>query len=685
LTQTTVLSLAIDPKTPSIVYAGTSFGIFKSTDGATSWVAGPTLTCSALVIDPVTPTTIYAGNSPTDVFKSTDGGRNWFPVDAGLPLQAGCLAEQCFVDALAIDPRSPSTLYAGTQNGVFKSANGGGSFSGANAGLAGLKVFALAVDPSVSTTVYAGTDLGVFKSVDGAGTWTRLLNGLNETAVFALALLPGSASTICAGSADGLFRSTDGGASWTQILLNHGTYALAVDPSSPTTLYEGGADGVGQSTDGGVTWNPFGNLASALPSVNALAVDPRSATTVYAGTDAGAYKTAIEPISNKLKWFTNSALASRRIFAVVLDPSSSSTLYAGTDGGLYKSIDAGISWTPITNGLTATRVFALTFDRTSSTFYAGTNGGVFKSADGGASWVPTNQGLRNLVVNAVAVAPGSSETLYAGTAGNSVFQVGSPGSCVAGSEVLCLSGSRFRVRVTWRAADLGTSGAGQAAPLTSDTGYFWFFQSTNVELVIKVLDARAVNGKFWVFYGALSNVEYTITVTDTVTGEAKTYFNPQNTLASAADTSAFPLSGGASGMTEASSATERVPSPPGVLRMPPERPAACVAGPTALCLSSARFRVEVAWRSAAQGTSGAGQAAPLTSDTGTFWFFQSTNVELILKVLDARAVNGHFWVFYGALSNVEYTITVTDTLTGAVKTYFNPQDTLASSADTLAF
>ena len=69
----------------------------------------------------------------------------------------------------------------------------------------------------------------------------------------------------------------------------------------------------------------------------------------------------------------------------------------------------------------------------------------------------------------------------------------------------------------------------------------------------------------------------------------------------------------------------------------------------------------------------------------TCWFFQPSNVELVVKVLDGRAVNGRFWVFYGALSNVEYTITVTDTVTGAVKTYFNPQGNLASVADTEAF
>ena len=78
-----------------------------------------------------------------------------------------------------------------------------------------------------------------------------------------------------------------------------------------------------------------------------------------------------------------------------------------------------------------------------------------------------------------------------------------------------------------------------AVPITGDTGYFWFFSSNNVELVIKALDGRAVDGKFWIFYGALSDVQYTITVTDTQTGAVKTYTNPSGQLASVADTSAF--------------------------------------------------------------------------------------------------------------------------------------------------
>ncbi len=76
---------------------------------------------------------------------------------------------------------------------------------------------------------------------------------------------------------------------------------------------------------------------------------------------------------------------------------------------------------------------------------------------------------------------------------------------------------------------------------------------------------------------------------------------------------------------------------------------------------------------------------PLTSDTGAFWFFGADNVELIVKVLDGRAVNGRFWVYAGALSDVDYIITVTDTATGKVRTYHNEAGHQTSRADVEAF
>lgn len=115
-----------------------------------------------------------------------------------------------------------------------------------------------------------------------------------------------------------------------------------------------------------------------------------------------------------------------------------------------------------------------------------------------------------------------------------------PPKCIPNNTTtICLENSRFQVTATF---DAGASGSGQAqaVQLTTDTGYLWFFESTNVEVVLKVLDGCGLNGHYWVFAGGLTNVNVVITVTDTQTGMKQTYTNPANTtFQPIQDTSAF--------------------------------------------------------------------------------------------------------------------------------------------------
>jgi hypothetical protein len=271
-----------------------------------------------------------------------------------------------------------------------------------------------------------------------------------------------------------------------------------------------------------------------------------------------------------------------------------------------------------------------------------------------------------------------------------------PGACTANATTLCLNGGRFRVTTIFSAPSLGiTNAQAQAVPLTSDTGYFWFFSASNVELVLKAVDGRPVNGYFWVFFGALSDVAYTITVTDTVTGAVKTYTNTAGHLASVADVTAFRPAGASSTMgaapldtEEARELADRSLREVSALLSPASASAsaACTADGSTLCLNAGRFQLRVIFSAPSLGiTNAPGHAVALTTDTGYFWFFSASNVELVIKAVDGRPVNGFFWVFYGALSDVEYTITATDTVTGAVKTYMNQAGHLASVADVTAF
>ncbi|HEX3552166.1 MAG TPA: hypothetical protein VIA62_02935 [Thermoanaerobaculia bacterium] len=130
--------------------------------------------------------------------------------------------------------------------------------------------------------------------------------------------------------------------------------------------------------------------------------------------------------------------------------------------------------------------------------------------------------------------------------------------CAPGATRLCLEGNRFQAEVSWTVPGLG-SGAGQAVPLTADTGLFWFFSSSNLELTVKVLDGRTVNRHFWVYYGGLSTVEYTLRITDLQTGAEAIYRNPPGNIGSGADVSAFNEEVPPAGSTLARAARSAIP------------------------------------------------------------------------------------------------------------------------------
>ncbi len=102
------------------------------------------------------------------------------------------------------------------------------------------------------------------------------------------------------------------------------------------------------------------------------------------------------------------------------------------------------------------------------------------------------------------------------------------GACVPSASTLCLNDGRFRVTAGWRKSD-GSSGAGTGVSLTNDSGYFWFFTAANIEVVLKVLNACAIDNRYWVFSAGLTNVEVTLTVTDTQRGAVETYVNSLGT------------------------------------------------------------------------------------------------------------------------------------------------------------
>ena len=285
------------------------------------------------------------------------------------------------INALAIDPQTPDTLYAGTEGGaIFKSTNGGASWTAKSIQLTNASIYALAIHPQTSDTLYAGTLVGIYKSTSGGTNWTDINTGLNYGIFFSLAINPQTPDTIFVAGSGGVFKSTNGGEDWTVVNTGIPTYtfvwALAINPQTPDTLYVGTwGGGVFKTTNGGMNW------------------------------------TAI-----------NTGLTSTYAETLAINPQTPETLYAGCWDGVFKSTDGGANWTAVNTGLpTDTWIWALAINpQTPETLYAGCWDGVFKSTNGGANW--NNTGLTYSYVFALAINPQTPDILYAGTRGG-VFKI----------------------------------------------------------------------------------------------------------------------------------------------------------------------------------------------------------------------------------------------------------------------
>jgi uncharacterized repeat protein (TIGR02543 family) len=291
LTGMNVLCFAINPQNPSTLYAGTDIGgVFLSVDSGATWIAVNTGLAStyvpALAINPLDPSTVYASND-SSVFRSSDSGATWTaagptwtPADTADGTAAGVVL--CF----AINPRNPSTLYAGTDTGgVFRSTDSGATWTAVNTGLTTTYISALAINPLNPSTLYAGTDDGVFLSVDSGATWTAA--GPIDGVVLCFAINPLNPSIMYAGSNIGVFCSTDSGTTWTEVntdIANPQTSSLAINPLNPSTLYAGTDSGVFLSVDSGATWTAAGPADGV---VICLAINPLNPSTVYSSTDNG--------------------------------------------------------------------------------------------------------------------------------------------------------------------------------------------------------------------------------------------------------------------------------------------------------------------------------------------------------------------------------------------------------------
>lgn len=267
--------------------------------GLDQWTStGPTQEggiVKALAIDPQTPSTLHAGMQDIGAFKSTTGGASWSAANSGLPADG-------FVGALAIDPQTPTTLYVGSRGfylgsasfDLGKSTDGGATFVSITNGIkpGSGTIATLAIDPVTPTTVYAATGTGAYKTLDGGANWSAMNTSLPAFTAQAIDPLTPTVLYAGVGGCNGVFKSTNGGGNWSEFnpgLTNRCINTLAINPQTPNILYAG-TDGGGvfaieqKSTSGAFV------VSSVLPvsrSVQVGDVATAFASIINGGTTTG--------------------------------------------------------------------------------------------------------------------------------------------------------------------------------------------------------------------------------------------------------------------------------------------------------------------------------------------------------------------------------------------------------------
>jgi uncharacterized protein (TIGR03437 family) len=336
-----------------------------------AWVAGTTSSADFPLVKP-----LQSSLGARPLWQSSDGGNTWTPID-NLPF---ALPQQTVVD-----PTAPTTLYQATGDlGVFKSLDGGATWTASNSGIAGTNVQTLAIDPVHPQTLYAATVAA---------------NGANASAVY---------------------KTVNGATNWA--LIDSPALAisqLAVDAQNPNIVWEIGAS-LRKSTDGGATWN-----AVAFPgTVASMVLDPRVSgnllaisNPVFCGPLCGSSQPAYlyRSTNGGASWIQEVLPSPNGSLGLVVDGSTDpSTVY---DDLAYRSVDGGVTWKPITPpGGTASSYSAVAVDPGGTLYAAVDLMGNYVSKDHAQTWTAVGSFIPP-PTNVDAAAPGITSIVPAGSTG----------------------------------------------------------------------------------------------------------------------------------------------------------------------------------------------------------------------------------------------------------------------------
>jgi photosystem II stability/assembly factor-like uncharacterized protein len=423
-----VRSLVIHPTTPATMWAGSvGGGVWKTTNSGTSWTAlndfMANLAVASMVIDPTNPNILYAGTgegmgnihslSGAGVFKTTDGGATWTQLSATSSWDA--------VNRLAISPANSQTIIAATGEGIFRTTNGGTTWTETYP----YRMLYASFHPTVGSLAVASSDGSALYSTDGGVSWTQAA-GLPTSGRIELVYAPGNGAIVyasCNNNGGEIYKSTDGGQSYARVntgqnyLGTQGWYdnAIWVSPSSSQTLIVGGID-LWRSTNGGVTltkisrWDRAPNT-SAHADQHAIVHHPgfngTTNKTVFFGNDGGVYR-ATDALTATLEsgWTElNNNLGITQFYGAAGNPSSGVIVGGTQDNGTlrYSSAGGAQGWTTMFGGDGG----SCAADPTNSSYFYGeyVRLQIHRSTNGGTSSGYIYSGIGDAGSNALFIAP----------------------------------------------------------------------------------------------------------------------------------------------------------------------------------------------------------------------------------------------------------------------------------------
>jgi photosystem II stability/assembly factor-like uncharacterized protein len=387
--------IVADPSDLRHLYLGTTTGwIYESHDNGASWrrlarvEKRDDLVLDSIVVDARNPKHLIVGAWVIDhpdggLYVSYDGGASWFS-------QAEMRGQS--IRSLRASPTDPKELVAGTLKGVYRSTDGGQRWTliSPRDSMEIHEVQSVAIDPVDPKVIYAGTWHLPWKTTDGGEHWSNIKDGIIEDSdVFSIIVDPKSPKTVYASACSGIYKSEDAGGLFHKIQgipsTARRTRVLMQDPSALNVVFAGTTEGLWRSDNAGKSWE---RKTGPEVVVNDVLVDKADSKHVLLATNRAGV--LVSEDGGETFQPSNSGFSTRQVTAMQRDRNEPATVLVGVvndkeAGGVFRSLDGGLTWKQLSEGLGGRDVFALA-QALDGTFLAGTSHGLFRLDNADEKW-----------------------------------------------------------------------------------------------------------------------------------------------------------------------------------------------------------------------------------------------------------------------------------------------------------